>query len=341
MSSEFMNAPGALLFATLFMLGIVLAVRRDSALAVAFAGAAGGFCFTIRPYTAVAICLVPSLVCIGHILRRRSWKAVVAGLMGAALPLLFFGAYNLATTGDALVLGYEKMAAASPPGQATATWGGSIWNVLARDSLKTLNAMNKDLFQLPFPGLVLAAAAFAFRRPSFWDFVLLLSFLSLLGFYFFYFAHGDMYLGPRYLVEGISALAILSARGLVAIREQFGHGAIPEARRQALLLAAAVGVLLVFPAAMAARIHVVLQHYADSTIVRAAERQHLENAVVFVPAKRGTRWVACFAANSPTLDGSVVFARDLGARNEELMELYPGRSAHRWDPDEDRLLEIR
>jgi hypothetical protein len=170
---------------------------------------------------------------------------------------------------------------------------------------------------------------------------LLLSFLSLLGFYFFYFAHGDMYLGPRYLFEGVSALAILSARGLVAIRERFGNGAIPDARRKALLLAVAVGVLLVFPPVMAARIHLVRQGYADSTIVRAAERQRLENAIVFVPITAGRRWVACFAANSPTLLGDVVFALDFGARNRELMATYPGRSAHRWDPEEDRLVEIR
>jgi hypothetical protein len=36
-----------------------------------------------------------------------------------------------------------------------------------------------------------------------------------------------------------------------------------------------------------------------------------------------------FSANTPRLDTDVIYARDLGARNRELMDLYAGRNFYR------------
>ena len=51
-------------------------------------------------------------------------------------------------------------------------------------------------------------------------------------------------------------------------------------------------------------------------------RDNITNAIVFVDPNMYTN---VFRANSPTLDGEVIYARNLGERNRLLMEYYPNR----------------
>ena len=58
------------------------------------------------------------------------------------------------------------------------------------------------------------------------------------------------------------------------------------------------------------------------------EAAGIHNAVVFVKKPYWTFYAPFFSHNSPTLDGDIVYAVDLGSRNQELMALYPGRAAY-------------
>jgi hypothetical protein len=57
-----------------------------------------------------------------------------------------------------------------------------------------------------------------------------------------------------------------------------------------------------------------------------------EKALVFVetPTRDWWQYGALFSANTPWLDGQIVYARDLGnAQNTQLMALYPDRAIYR------------
>ena len=80
--------------------------------------------------------------------------------------------------------------------------------------------------------------------------------------------------------------------------------------------------------------------HIDRSVRRTVSRGGLRNAVVFLDAvayDSGQRWPDTFGTgfvfNTPTLDGDVVYARDLGERcNAELMALYPGRDCYAITP---------
>jgi hypothetical protein len=88
------------------------------------------------------------------------------------------------------------------------------------------------------------------------------------------------------------------------------------------------------------RVRTVHRGYSDPTIVESVADRDLHDAIVFVAEKQaGPRWIACAAANTPALDGKVLYARDLGPENAKLLALHPGRAGYRWDGE--RLVELR
>jgi hypothetical protein len=340
LGSDYMSNAASLLFATAFMLGVVRFVRGGSPWAVALAGAAGGLGFTVRPYSAVGICFVFALVCAATLVRRRAWRAALAGALGAAPPLVAFALYNLAKTGDPLLLGYTKLHGANQaPAAGIADWTLGDYGYLVRNALQNLNGLNKDLFQLPVPGLALAALPFVLRRPTRWELALGLSFASLVGFYSIYY-YASFYLGPRFLFEGLGALAILAATGLATLFRRLREAALGDDTRRALWIAAALAALVAFPTAVGLRVRTVHRGYSDPTILEAVADRGLQRAIVFVAEKQeGPRWIACAAANTPALDGEVLYARDLGPENAKLLALHPGRNGYRWDGKQ--LVELR
>ena len=67
----------------------------------------------------------------------------------------------------------------------------------------------------------------------------------------------------------------------------------------------------------------------DDRLVELVEEADLSNALVLV--ERCPNWWcygSVFWMNSPTLDGDVVFARDLAERREELFRAFPDREVY-------------
>jgi len=337
-SSDFMSHASSLFCVTAFLLATTAFVQGAGAGSLLAAGLAGGFAFAIRPFSAVGACLVFALSALATALRRRAWGALAAGLLGAAPPLLGLALYDAATTGDPLKLGYVRLQGiARTPGYGIAHGGIERWLEAARHTAMHLNALEKDLFQLPLPGLALAAAAFVLRRPGRFEVALGASFASLVLLYAAYPAV-DLYLGPRFYFEGLSALAILSARGLTASLAWLRSAAVGPERRRLLAFATLAGVLLLWPVALVARARQVRAGYSDPAIVRAVEQRGPEKVLVFAPDVPPAQRIACFAANAPALDGRLVCARELGAADEELRARFPGRRAFRWEAG--RLVEL-
>jgi Dolichyl-phosphate-mannose-protein mannosyltransferase len=199
-----------------------------------------------------------------------------------------------------------------------------------------LSELNRHLFGWPFY-LTLAASMVPLLAPgrSRWDWWLGAVTLATTGAYVFWWADGIMY-GPRYFYEAIGALALLSARGLAILAAALGPvrgstGAAAGSYAVACLAAGllvAHNLLLYLPPQLTGH-----RGYngIDRSRLDAVERAGLRDALVFV-TEGPTGWQgygSVFPANSPHLDGPVVYARDLGdGRNRELLRLFPGRRGY-------------
>jgi hypothetical protein len=209
-----------------------------------------------------------------------------------------------------------------------------------------LTALTIFSFGWPFyAALAPATLPFLLRRTRRWDFfhgALLASFIVA---YVFYFYHG-IALGPRYYLEALPSLALLTARGFAVLSafascvlEKMGRS-LPRPRAQN----ATVALLLILFACNAAyflpRQLALYKHYAGlpgrdgprlGSFVRddlGGRKSILRNALVVTP--RWWLYATYFAAlNCPRLDCSSVFAlSDAHARNEALFRAFHGRTLY-------------
>ena len=82
----------------------------------------------------------------------------------------------------------------------------------------------------------------------------------------------------------------------------------------------------------------------DNHIMKKAKEMKLENVLIFLKGtnKNGDDLGSGFLYNSPGLNDPIVFARDLGQRNQELLPFFPGRKYYvaSRDPKGNVLIDI-
>jgi hypothetical protein len=369
MSSEFMNHSSALLFTCLFLLFFARTVRERSDTASPailrakrfceplLAGLSLGMVVLIRPFTALLIA-VPFVVAALVILARSpqpavlpppaayrlspiaNWLLMLAG--GAAMTgvLLF---YNWLTNGDPFKLGYTAMYGAGHTiGLGQGAFGETL--TLGKALIETnldLNGLNRFLFEFPIPSLLFITLLFAFGPRRRRDLLLLSTVVMLVAGYFFYFWHSTILFGPRWEYESFGALVLLSARGIRAIRNaecrirnsaiDIPQSALADTRplghstTWSLFILCYLSMFLVAVPALARKYR---QGFSvSSSTLRTVRQAGLSNAVALSRDPEETA-----LGNSLTLDGPVVYARDLGPLNPALQRQYPGRRfffAHR------------
>jgi hypothetical protein len=192
--------------------------------------------------------------------------------------------------------------------------------------------LSSDLFGWPALGLTFVVLLFLFRPRQRWDLFMVASALSLIFGYALYWTSGDVF-GPRYAYESVSALVVLSARGIVRV------GAWYRERGKLRLFKAMLGALVVIDLAFYWPWQVSTYHglYGITayprTVFRNAELERkLENALVIVEEERGWwDYAVAFSMNAPTLDGDVVYASDCGPEVGALIEAYGDRVVYRFD----------
>ena len=182
---------------------------------LAAGGLAFGIAFTIRPVDALAF-LVPVGIWLGLSLLRResSWREAALFAAGFAGPAAAFLAFNHATTGHALLLGYEaQWGSAHRLGFHEAPWGpphtvARGWELIARYYRQLQWAMYESpLSALSFPALAIVLT----RRFRAVDGVLLGGAALLSLAYFAYWFEAE-HLGPRYLFPLAPLVALWTAR---------------------------------------------------------------------------------------------------------------------------------
>ncbi len=141
--------------------------------------------------------------------------------------------------------------------------------------------------------------------------------------YFFYYSWGGNQWGPRYLWEGLPFLCLAVADWMAHLWRERGI----RVRK----------FLLVFVIASLASSAVLFVKHAEFTEEASRQRRALYDyseqairgpAIVFMHGFIGDRLVMAeedTVRNSPFLDGRILYAHDLGDRNKELMDAYPGR----------------
>ncbi|CAN5357983.1 hypothetical protein BH23CHL1_BH23CHL1_14730 [soil metagenome] len=359
----------ASLFWTLLFLVLFPLARRQRGVALSLAtGAAIGMLFISRPLTAVGIAIpyvVWSLLTIAR--QRRMNRSYVIMASGALPFFVIFLAYNAITTGSAIHTAYELWWPFDRLGfGADIGVNGHDLDDGIRNTRVNSNALATFLFG--WPGrLSMAPAIIAvilslitllgrlYRRkgtrstipphsdtsPESWDLILASVVLSLVAIHILYWTPGQMY-GPRYYMEAIGPLVILSARGFMQIGATVAvmlMNLAPKVRYPIVTGHASMLVLLVvlsvyaFTQTVPGRFDEFREwNGINGDGVAIVEVAQIDNALVFIARSSWVDYAPFFAQNVPTLDSAVVYASDRGPQqNRVLMDLYPGREFYRYE----------
>jgi hypothetical protein len=305
--------------------------------------AAGGFligmAFITRQIDAVAWA-IPFLVFV--LLQRRGLQTLRVGLwavLGLALPLVILGLYSWNATGNPLHTPYSLGPVFNQYGFGphTGPFGHTLGNGLWNTSLN-LEMLSADLFGWPFlVTLAFACIPFLVGRANRWDCLFGATAVAVVAAYVGYWGSGVMY-GPRYYYVLITPVALLTARGLEELYRlplRLGLTAVPD--RLAALLLPTLLLALLFPYNLEAYwpSQLPLYHgynFTSAGSLDAVRNAHLRHALVFVVSNPPNQWWsygAVFPANSPLLNGDIIYARDLGSQNKVLATEFPGRATYR------------
>ena len=202
-------------------------------------------------------------------------------------------------------------------------WPGFYPSDALRVSSYRVSELLQDFSGLPWL-LLGAGLLFVKRREEWredWDATLMASGLTLGVVYGLHFYHGIAF-GARHYYLAVPALAVVVARPFVRWMSEGGE---PVVR---LVKLALVGLLLLTLLIPYPRLILRYggQYRGGGTVLRDyVQEQRITNAVVFVESSNWG-WKAAFPLNDYPLErNDLIFARDLGERNQLLMNHFRGR----------------
>jgi 4-amino-4-deoxy-L-arabinose transferase-like glycosyltransferase len=324
LSSSLLSHTASLFWATVALVALYYAVTARPLYALV-AGLALGAAFVTRPFAGLGIGLAVGLFLLGLVLRGElRWPVLfwlALGWLPAAglLPL-----YWWAVTGDpgfnayVLVWPYDRIGFGPDIGPYGYGWREAI---LINTRLK-LVTLATGLFGWPgWSNLLFMSIPFVTRRANRWDWLLLGTIAGIIIVHIFYWAFGGADGGfPRYYYDALPAFLLLTGRGLWLSIEYLNRLAWPRSGGKLKLGWLPAGLVLLFigynfiwnlPPLLAAQKG---KYGITPRPLQVVEQANLaEPALVFV--KNVDSWsdfAAPFGANSPTLDGPVVYAIDRG-----------------------------
>ncbi len=333
-SSSYFSEPMSLLFSTLFFYAAVCSLESSSLLFPGLAGLCLGVVFSVRPYSAVAIALPLSvywLVCLAKhpkLIKRGSL------IILAFLPLLLANlAYNYYQTGSPWLLPVSYYNPLDKPGFGLRT-GDTFLTPFYYGPLSALRNLGIELINLNWKGLPLLflfiGAALGGCRKK-WDLLLCFTSVSIITFHCFYFAISY----NRYYYPILFAIFLISARGAMEF-EQFLK------KHLRISLFGNLKTLSVVFTILCSLILINIPGWIIGVRNQAklldpflqVHEQGITDSIIFLKTVPEI-WnnLGYYIQNSPNFDDSVLFVKDLGIKNSQLMEHYPNRTYYYYEFD--------
>lgn len=174
-----------------------------------------GLAATFRPVDAAVFALPGGAWLLARALRDRTRipELLLSGV-GVATPLALTLWFNVRTTGEATLFGYQLLwGKAHDIGFHIAPWGLAHTPTRGLESIANyLLLLQRHFLETPIPGLLAVCGAFLLtRRTSAADrYLLAAAFLLLLAYWAYW--HSGKFMGPRFLVPLTPLLALWTAR---------------------------------------------------------------------------------------------------------------------------------
>jgi len=342
MSSSFMNHVTTLFFMLLFIYTFNKFQHNNSSFLAIIAGLSLGTMLNIRPQEALVIGVLYGMFYLMKKPAKKNYLPLLAFITTVAIMAGILLLYNYKTTGDPFLFGYQvRWGRGHAFGFSSEPIAYSPPHTPLRGLVHTLSnffALNQYLFEWPLPSLiplVIFWTPFFFKKNS-CDYRLFWGFLAAPIIYFFYYFQ-DLCLGPRLYYISLPFIIILTAKALFQIIQ--GISSLRSCSEKYIKNAVIALLFLSVVFSCLVRMPQLYHFYADSfwgvddKPMKKAKEMGIKNAVIFLKINyydsKGfyEDYVGSgFLHNSPYLNDSIIFARDLGVRNSELLPFFPGRS---------------
>jgi len=340
MSASYMSHPASMFFCMSFIYFFIKAVSSDSLIYSIVLGFFLGIEFITRPITFTAMALPYAIYFLLLAIRGRVRLKQIIAIM---IPLLLWGSfflyYNHSLTGemfktpmqvgDSVHLGFgPNEGIPDHRGVNTGfTPSQGLWQMKSK-----LVMLGVDLFGWGGFSLIFLPFALFDRKNQRWDYLFFVNFVLVTLTYFIAHNRGMMY-GARYYFCLLPLLGYFTVKGIrVAMRllERVSPLAVNKGLARNIII---IFVIIFFARSLTEylpmKVRLYSSLYPTRTMYKIVKELEIKNALVFV---RGTEaWVAGVIANSPYLDTDIIYAKDRGAENIELMKLFPQRRAYLFD----------
>jgi hypothetical protein len=354
MSSTMMSHTSCMFFTSVFLLFLFRSLKNPSLTNGIFSGLGLGMVLVIRPYTAFFISLPFLIFYVFKLLRnwRKNLKNATAFAIILLISIFSLLLYNHLTNGNLLTFGYEVSHGKAHGIGFNKTGYTDIPHTVFLGFTQVFNyigSLNKYLFGWPLSSFLALVPLFFLTKINpdnrKKDLLLASGFFSLLVSLFFFWGTYIL-IGARMIFEALPILILLSARGLTEAPKLF-LGRFKKINRKT-LNKALVSTLIVFtayaffihfpkwiwPPETEWYYHGYANKYAavTSNINRTLESVDLNKSLVIMkfiyhPIEYFPYgwWGSGFLYNDPQLENNIIYARDRGKENRDLIQCFPER----------------
>ena len=340
MSGTYMSHPVNLLLFGVFCWSWARMLGRESVAAAVVAGLTLAVNLLVRPVDTVFVSLPFIIQLLIHIRRRPRLllhlaMVGVAGSAGVGATMI----YNRELTGHALempVTQYfnqrnpqEQFGLGFGPQMGTKLHGEEWPGFTPVDAVRVTGyrmvEFLKDLYGLPL--ILLAAVLAGLRGPARewgeWRLVVIGAGVAVMGVYFLHFYHGIAY-GSRHYYLAVPAVALILGRLVIRAR---GSG-LPARQAASVAFLSLIVTVITFAVPPLVREYGAAYRGVSPAVGRAVRRAGITRAVIFVEPGSWS-WKSAFPLNRYPLErNEILFARDRGESNAEVLAKFPARPVY-------------
>lgn len=333
-SASFMSHNSSVFYLLLTIFFIIFKKKHYQNLFSFFSGISWGLLFNTRPLSAVSLSIIFLIILFLH--KHRFLSFVFFGF-GASLMIIIYAIVNIFTTGNPFRPAFDFI---GPPLTIFPILANHVITVEVTNFKTAVSLFVQVAFGWPmvitifFPIMAFFHKSLKSFVSIFWGAILIHAF-----FYFFYYTPGITY-GPRMWFEILPFFIILTALGWQSLTDLFSYSPFLKYLPSIIVLLFVIRTLFGWitgsphlysyyftPSSIS---ELKTFNYTDARLIKEAQKKNIHSAVIFVKSNEQCAWQWwCYGSvmpqNNPTFDSDIIWATDLGERNQELQKLYPNR----------------